>query len=196
MHRAGRSLLLVLGVVVAVVAVITGATMVAGEPASSRQAPGGNATGSGPPTRESGRSVAAAPGAASSQALPPPPDAAREPSVRSLVGVVVARGSDIVVERVDLPAPVIADTGGAPREVTAVYRLTVSAGPYVMRDMPAVLAADGVALGVAAESAGLESLVLYTYDDVVATQGATISLSYGLPADAPVEWSATLDVLP
>lgn len=111
-------------------------------------------------------------------------------------GVPVARGSDLLVERVELPAPVTVETGGVAREVTVVYRVTVSAGPYVMRDQRAILSADGVALGVAAESVDLSSLVLYTYDDAVVTAGTTISLSYGLPGDAPVEWSTLVELLP
>lgn len=108
----------------------------------------------------------------------------------------MAQGAEVTVERVDLPAATTVDLGGEPREVSVVYRVTASAGPYVMRDQPAIIAADGTALGVAAESVDLSRLVLYTYDDGVSIPGVTLSLSYGLPGEAPIEWSTTLEEVP
>ena len=52
------------------------------------------------------------------------------------------------------------------REVSSVFRVTISAGPYVIRDMPAIVSVDGVPVGIGAESVDLASLVLCTYDDV------------------------------
>lgn len=123
-------------------------------------------------------------------------DVATDPAVVGRAGVLVAQGPGVTVERVELPAPTTIGTGGAAHEVTAVYHVTVSAGPYVMRDQRAVLAADGIALGVAAESVDLGSLELYTYDEAVVTDGVIISLTYGLPGEAPVDWSTTLELLP
>lgn len=123
--------------------------------------------------------------------VPVPPDAARDGRLAGKPGTLVARGTDVVVESVALEAPTVVDG----REVSAVFRVTVSAGPYLVRDMPAILSVDGTPVGVAAESVDLASLVLFSHDDVVVTDGATIALSYGLPGQAPADWSATLEVI-
>ncbi len=127
--------------------------------------------------------------------MPVPPDAARDPILATRLGTLVAQGADVKVESVALAAPATVEVGGVSRQVTSVYRVTVSAGPYLMRDMPAILSVDGTPLGVAAESVDLASLVLFTYDDLVVTDGATIALSYGLPGQAPTDWSTTLEVV-
>ena len=46
----------------------------------------------------------------------------------------------------------------------AVFRVTISAGPYVIRDMPAIVSVDGVPVGIGAESVDLASLVVWTHD--------------------------------
>ena len=76
-----------------------------------------------------------------------------------------------------------------------MFRVTISAGPYVIRDMPAIVSVDGVPVGIGAESVDLGSLVLWTHDEVVVSDGATVGLSYGLPGSAAIEWSTTLEVV-
>lgn len=181
----------VLGVLVAVIAVVVGATAASGWRGSSTDE---SATGT---TGRSNLSVAvpgpdahadaqpdAQPEAASSlfDALPALPAAASDPAAAALAGDLVAQGADLRVEQVAVDA------------TTTLYRVTISAGPYVMRDMPAIISADGSPLGIAAESVDLSSLVLWTDDAAVVTAGTEIALSYGLPGQAPVEWSTTIEV--
>jgi hypothetical protein len=190
----------VLGTLVAVVGVVVGATAATGwqaDPADQSAA------------GDSGRSIspAAAPGpdealdvpAQAADGLfaevPAPPDAARDASLAEKPGTLVAQGADLVVESVPLAAPITVDVDGVSREVSSVYRVTISAGPYVMRDMPAIISVDGKPIGVAAESTDLARLVLFGYDDVIVTDGATVALSYGLPNQAPTDWSTTLEVV-
>jgi hypothetical protein len=189
----------VLGAIVAVLAVVVGAT------AASGWRPGADPSAAG----QSGRSIspAAAPGPdevsdVAAQAsgglnasVPAPPDAARDASLATKAGTLVAQGADLKVESVALAAPTTVDVNGISREVSSVYRVTISAGPYVMRDMPAIISVDGAPIGIGAESVDLGSLVLFTYDDVIVTSGATVALSYGLPSQAPTDWSTTLEVV-
>jgi len=128
--------------------------------------------------------------------LPAPPDAARDPAVVARLGDLVARGADLSIERVALTDSITVDVAGKSVDVAFVYRVTVSAGPYLMRDMPAVLSVGSTALGVAAESSDLAQLVLYTHDPAVLVDGATIGLTYGAPGDVPADWSTTIEVLP
>ena len=128
-------------------------------------------------------------------AVPAPPDAARDASLAAKAGTLVAQGADLRVESVPLAAPTTVEVGGESREVTSVYRVTITAGPYVMRDMPAIISVDATPIGVAAESVDLSSLVLFTYDDAVVSDGATVALSYGLPSQASTDWSTTLEVV-
>jgi hypothetical protein len=116
-------------------------------------------------------------------AIPAPPDAARDATVAATPGRLLATGQSLTIEEVPLA------------DGTTILRLTATAGPYQMRDMPAVLSVDGQALGRAAESTDLSSLVLYTTDEAVLTDGATIALTYGLPGQAPAVWSTTVTVV-
>ena len=127
--------------------------------------------------------------------MPAPPDAARDASLAGKTGTLVAQGDDVRVESVALSVPTAVEVDGVSREVSAVYRVTISAGPYVIRDMPAIVSVDGVPIGIGAESVDLSSLVLFSYDDAVVRDGATLGLSYGLPGQAPTEWSTTLEVV-
>ena len=197
MANRRRTLAVVLATLVAVGAVVIGTTAASGWRADrDNQSATGESGRSNQPAAASASRDPAAPNAAAGlfAAVPAPPDAARDASLTGKPGTLVAQGTDVRVELVPLATPTTVDVDGVSREVSAVYRVTISAGPYVVRDMPAVVSADGAPLGVAAESVDLSSLVLFTYDDAVATDGATVALSYGLPDQAPIDWSATLEV--
>jgi hypothetical protein len=189
----------VLGVVVAVLAVVVGATAASGwrsDRAENAVADQGD---------RADRSVipAAEPEPAPDLAAPAPgmltevpaaPDAARDATLADKAGTLVARGDDVLVVAVELAGPTTVVVDGVSREVSTVYRVTITAGPYVMRDMPAVVSVDGVPIGVGAESVDLSSLVVWTFDDRVATNGPTIAVTYGLPGQAAIDWSTTLEV--
>jgi hypothetical protein len=114
--------------------------------------------------------------------VPAPPAAARDAAMATRAGTLVARGADVVVESV-------------PDGSSSVFRVTISAGPYVVRDMPAIVSVDGVAVGIGAESVDLGSLVLFSSDPRLVTDGAAIAVSYGLPGSVPADWSTTLEVV-
>jgi hypothetical protein len=193
-----RNFAVVLGTLVAVGAVVAGATAATGGQSPLDQSAAG----------QTGRSIspAAAPGpdeapdeaqapAGLFAEVPAPPDAARDAALATKTGTLVAQGADVIVESVALAAPTTVEVDGVSREVSAVYRVTISAGPYVMRDMPAIISVDAKPIGMAAESVDLSRLVLFTYDDVIVTDGATVALSYGLPTAASIDWSTTLEVV-
>jgi hypothetical protein len=188
-----RSLAVVLGALAAVSAVIVGTTAATGSVPGATDRPAVGSSNQSPTTSDESRSdqsaadlatsgdFAAAPGSMAAE-LPAPHAAATDSAVAAAAGVLVAQGSDLRVERVALD------------DASTVYRVTVSAGPYQMRAMPAILSVDGRALGTAAEAVDLQSLVLYTTDEAVATPGTSLALTYGLPGDAVVVWSTTIEV--
>lgn len=171
-----------LGVLVAVVAVVVGATAASGWRGGPADASATGSTGR-PPMSVAvpGPVSPPAPGSLAA-ALPDPPAAASDPSVASLAGELVVESGELRVERLTLA------------DASTIYRVTITAGPYVVRDMPAIISADGRALGVATESVDLSSLVLHTTDAAVTTPGTTVALTYGLPGAADVDWSATVEV--
>jgi len=193
-----RSIAVVAGVLVAVVGVVVGATAATGWRADRADV---SVAG------DSGRSILppAAPEPDEAQVqpvdggflaeVPAPPDAARDASLAAKTGTVVAQGTDLLVELVALAAPTTVEIKGASREVSSVYRVTISAGPYAVRDMPAIISVNNAPIGIGAESVDLSTLVLFTYDDVIVTDGATVALSYGLPGSASTDWSTTLEVV-
>ena len=198
MHTQRRNVVVVIGVLVAVVAVVAGATAATGWRADQPdQASAGVSGLSAQVPAPPGQVPDGMPGASGGlvDVLPDPPDAARDASLTGKAGTLMAQGDDLRIESVALAAPTTVEIHGLDREVVSVYRVTISAGPYVVRNMPAILAVDGVPLGVAIESVDLGSLVLYSHDDVVVTDGATITLSYGLPDAAPLVWSTTIEVV-
>jgi hypothetical protein len=188
----------VLGVLVAVVGVVVGATAATGwraDPADpSAAGPSGRSI---VPAAALGREEVQTPLTAGGlfAEVPAPPDAARDVSLVNKAGTVVAHGAGLLVESVVLAAPTTVEVNGVSREVSSVYRVTISAGPYAVRDMPAIISVDSTPIGIGAESVDLSALVLFTYDDAIVTDGATVGLSYGLPGSAPTDWSTTLEVV-
>ena len=185
-----------LGAIVAVLAVVVGATAVSGWRSDRADVSAAGATGrSISPAAAPGPDVEAPVAAGLFAEVPAPPDAARDASLAGKAGTLVAQGADLRVESVALAAPTTVEVDGVSRAVSSVYRVTISAGPYVVRDMPAIVSVDGKPIGIGAESVDLSSLVLFTYDDAVVTDGATVALSYGLPGQATIDWSTTLEVV-
>jgi hypothetical protein len=184
----------VLGAIVAVLAVVVGATVASGwRPGSDPSAAGQSGRSQAPAAAPGPNEDVAAPGLFAT--VPAPPDAARDAALAVKPGTLVAQGTDLRVESVPLAAPTTVEVGGVSRSASSVFRVTITAGPYEVRDMPAIVSVDGVPVGIGAESVDLSSLVLFTYDPVIVTDGATVSLSYGLPGQAPADWTTTLEVV-
>lgn len=120
---------------------------------------------------------------------------AENASLHTKPGVVVARGHDFVVERVSLAHPTTYSLHGQTHVAHSFYRVTISAGPYQVRDMPAVLSINGHPLCLGMESPDLSSLLGFTFDHVVLTNGATLAVSYGLPSATSTIWKAKIEVV-
>jgi hypothetical protein len=193
---------LVAGVFLAVVAVVLAATM-----ATGRGHPG-----EAPAASADVRIAPAADPAADSQNpdYQNPADQAPEQSVSQVpdtslaagntalytrAGTLVAQGDALRIERVALDSPATVDVRGASVTVDSVFRITISAGPYEMRDMPAIVSINDRALSVGVESTDLADLVAFTFDSSVVSAGATLAVSYGLPGSVPSVWSTTVEVV-
>jgi hypothetical protein len=68
------------------------------------------------------------------------------------------------------------------QKVSKAWRVTVTGGPFVLRDLPPALLVDGKLAGYGQESADLMEIFTVVYDRSLLTVGATISLEYG-PGD-------------
>jgi hypothetical protein len=190
--QSRRTPALVVGVFHAVVAIVVAATAM-----TRGSGPNGTPAGADP--------VSVQPALASSGAsqqttdesfvgqLPDTSQAFADPALMTRAGTEVATGSDARIERVALTAPLTVQLGGSATTVDVVYRITITAGPYVVRDMPAIVSIDGRALGVAMESADLSALTAFTFDASV-LDGTTLGVSYGLPDATNAVWSTPLEV--
>jgi hypothetical protein len=154
--------------------------------------PGGASPGAAPTSIPSAGDA----GAASDRAaVPDPGPAARAPELLARPGKVVARGAQYVIEDVPLDAPATVTVAGQTQTATSVLRITITAGPFAVRDAAAIVSLGGAPLGIGAESSDLSALVCLTFDRSVLTDGATLSYGYGLPNAAPQTWSAPVTVI-
>ena len=83
------------------------------------------------------------------------------------------------VHQLALPQPVTVTIDGKSVTTSTAFRLTVTGGPFVARAIPAVIEIDGIAAGVALESADQSALRLVTFDPALLHQGARVTVAYG-----------------
>ncbi len=120
---------------------------------------------------------------------------AENSSLHTKPGVVVAHGHDFVVERVALAHPTTYSLHGRTSVAHSFYRVTITAGPYQVRDMPAIVSVNGHPLSMGMESPDLSSLMAFTFDHIVVTNGATMAVSYGLPNATSTIWTSKIEVV-
>jgi hypothetical protein len=121
--------------------------------------------------------------------------ASRIDSLHTAPGVLVARGNHFIIEKVALPRALTVDVRGTSVVAHSVYRITITAGPYQMRDMPAVVSLGNRPLALGIESTDLASLMAFSFDSSVLTPGATLQVSYGLPDKFTTVWSSVIEVV-
>lgn len=185
------------GVFLAVAAVVLGATAATGRGARPTEAPAAAAVQFNPAADPAANPQGAGdqPSDGLLSKIPDTSLAAGDEALRTRPGVLVAEGDKLRIEKVPLTAPATVSVRGATVTVDSVYRITITAGPYAMRDMPAIVSIDNRPLAIGGESADLASLVAFTFDDSVVTSGATVAVSYGLPDQTTTVWSTTLEVV-
>jgi hypothetical protein len=91
------------------------------------------------------------------------------------------------LEEIQLPTPVRTKIKGEMLELSTAWRLTVTGGPFTVRDAPAVISVDGVPIGIGAESADLRRLTVVTFNRAALRDGGTISVGYGIGDPEAVE---------
>ena len=79
------------------------------------------------------------------------------------------------VHELSLPQPVTING----KSVSKAWRLTITGTAFPVRAIPATVAIDGVAAGVAMETADLTELRLVTFDPDALHQGAQVTIAYG-----------------
>ncbi len=98
------------------------------------------------------------------------------------------------LEEVSLSEPVEVDIAGQSTLVTTALRLSVSGGPFQVRDMPYTIWIDGTLLGPGQESPDLSELSIVTFDPTVLRNGSTIAVSDSFDFARRTELPETLRV--
>lgn len=194
MRTPRRAAAVSLGVFLAVVAVVVGATAATGWRPHPEQRPAAARTADVRQAPDPFASDKSAPGSTASE-IPDTSVAAQDEALHSRAGRVVARGHQFRIEKVALTSPVTVTVRGASITTDVVYRIAITAGPYPMRDMPAVVSIDNRPLAVGMESADLASLMAFTFDSSILTQGASLEVSYGLPSKTATVWTSSIGVV-
>jgi len=91
------------------------------------------------------------------------------------------------LEEIQLPTPLRTKIQGQMQEVSTAWRITVTGGPFTVRDAPAVISIDGVPIGIGAESPDLRRLTVVTFNRAALRDGGTISVGYGIGDPEAVE---------
>lgn len=175
------------------VAVVTVALLVGTAVVAGRHGDRAKLTVTGPAGQPSGQQPAAA-DEGSAASVPHGDPAAADPELRTRSGRVVARADRTTIEEVPLSAPATVEVRGEQRITDSVYRITISAGPFAVRDAPVIVSLGGQPLCIASETTDLASVVCFTFDQAVVTQGSTMTLAHGLPGQARTEWTGTIEV--
>jgi hypothetical protein len=196
-HRVSKprhAAALVVGVFVAVVAVVLGATAATGWRTHHHEAPAASAHAPVSPLAAVSQGGGQIPGSFSSR-IPDTSMAAQDAALQKRAGVLVARGKDFRIEQVTLTKPTSVSVRGTTIQATSVYRITITAGPYQMRDMPNVVSLNQRPLAIGMESADLTSLTAFTFDRSVLTDGAALTVSYGPPSSQSTTWTSAIEVV-
>lgn len=83
------------------------------------------------------------------------------------------------VEEVPLSQSVSTQIRGQQVNANKAWRVTVTGGPFPVRDMPAVIWIDDQIVGYGIENETLSQITAVTFDDSLIHDGAVVSLSYG-----------------
>jgi len=83
------------------------------------------------------------------------------------------------LEELTLPQSVTVEINGKSAEVNKAWRLTITGGPFPVRDLPPVIWIDDVPLGTGVENERLTEISVITFDRSLLREGGAISLSYG-----------------
>ena len=84
-----------------------------------------------------------------------------------------------LVHELALAQPVTVTIDGKSVTTSKAWRLTITGGPFPVRAVPATIEIDGVAMGVALESADRSALRVITFDPAAIHQGAKVAVAYG-----------------
>jgi hypothetical protein len=88
------------------------------------------------------------------------------------------------VHELALAQPITVTVNGRSITTGKAWRLTVTGLSFAARAIPATIEIDGVAAGIALESADQSELRLVTFDPDALHQGAQVSVAYGELRDA------------
>lgn len=83
------------------------------------------------------------------------------------------------VEEVPLSQTVSTQIRGQQVNANKAWRVTITGGPFPVRDMPAVIWIDDQIVGYGIENETLSQITAVTFDDSLIHDGAVVSLSYG-----------------
>jgi hypothetical protein len=118
-----------------------------------------------------------------------------EPDLYRTTGKVIAEGKNgspvgalklktYRIEEVELPQPANVEVNGRNLQVDRAFRVTITGGPFPVRDLPAIIWLDDTPLKYAQESEDLSEVTAVTYDRSLLRDGAQISFSFGEKGDS------------
>jgi hypothetical protein len=96
------------------------------------------------------------------------------------------------VEELTLPRVMKVELRGQEVEADRAWRLTVTGGPFPVRDLPAVIWVDDQIVGYGVENERLNAITAITFDRSLLRDGGTVSLSYGEEKQGRVKLPETL----
>jgi hypothetical protein len=82
------------------------------------------------------------------------------------------------IEEVTLRNPVRAEADGLPTQIDKAWRVTITGGPFRVRDAAAIIWIDDKPVGFGLEGPDLKSMSVVIFDESLLRNGASISLSY------------------
>ncbi|HEY6333131.1 MAG TPA: hypothetical protein VI756_27660 [Blastocatellia bacterium] len=120
-------------------------------------------------------------------------------------GTVIAEGQNIIpigvfrlksyrIEEVTLREPIRAEVDRIATQIDKAWKVSVTGGPFRVRDAAAVIWIDGKLIGFGLESQDLKSISVLVFDRSLLRNGATIALSYGENDPARTELPETINV--
>jgi len=79
-----------------------------------------------------------------------------------------------------LTRPLRAEIAGRETQVDRAWRITITGGPFEVRNMPAIIWVNDAPIGIGLEAPDLRSISIITFDSEVIRNGASVGFSYGV----------------
>lgn len=83
------------------------------------------------------------------------------------------------IEEITLANPLHAEIDGRPAQVEEAWRISITGGPFRVRNAAPMIWIDDTLIGIGLESPDLKSISVVVFDRSLIKNGSSVSLSYG-----------------